>query len=102
MRVATTITHYFEIPFNVSAINLAEISYEQDEKVILVKDNSECILNGNMVSCKLSQEDTLKFDFSLPLKPIFVQLRVALKDGNVLGTELFPVKLKPTINKVVL
>jgi DNA-directed RNA polymerase subunit L len=81
MMCGTTPTHYFKLPFNVDTISKIRILYSQDNKIVFVKNTEDCTLENNLVTTKLTQENTLAFDYR---KPIEVQVRVLDVNGDSL------------------
>lgn len=67
-------------------INKAEIYFGQDDKMIIKKDNEDCIIEPGFVSCYLSQEDTLCFNEK---ERVDIQLRCILTGGSVVATKVF-------------
>lgn len=80
MRRGTTPTHEFELPFETNAIKKIIITYAQRDEIVLEKRTEACEMNGNVVSVRLTQEDTLRFDSS---KQVKIQIKALLFDGNV-------------------
>lgn len=62
MRQGTTPTHIFDLPFDTGDVERLEITYEQNDKVVLQKQKNDCTLEGNEVSVKLTQEETFLFE----------------------------------------
>lgn len=81
----TTPTHMFTLPFEVALVKEIRILYAQKEKVLFTKETADCVMEGNMVSVTLTQEDTFKFDCK---NHIQIQLRVLTTDGQVLSTPI--------------
>lgn len=84
----TTPTLEFEIPFETEIISEAFVTLSQKEKVVLDKHLSECMCEGNKLSVSLTQEETLQLDCRCVTE---IQLRVRLKDGNALASQIIPV-----------
>ena len=59
----TTPTHQFILPFGVENIKSGRVIYSQDGQVILTKEISECALEEQTITIKLTQEETFKFDW---------------------------------------
>ena len=76
----TTPTHKFTLPIDTENVSLARVIYaSKSGSPLIVKDTDECKLEGNTISVRLTQEDTLALDNE---KAVVVQLRVLLKDGT--------------------
>lgn len=73
MRRGTTPTHTFTLPFDATMIAKARVIYAQDETVVLTKSGSDITVTDNMISVRLTQEDTFKFE---PGKYVDIQIRV--------------------------
>lgn len=99
MRQGTTITHIFNLPFTTDTVADVQISYEQNNAIKVEKILADCVLNNNTVSCKLTQIETLNFEVGFP---VYVQVKVLLKDGNVLASQAIPIQPKIILNRVVL
>ena len=61
MIKGTTPTHIFSLPFDTALIKTVEITYAQNDTVILTKGNADCVFDGNDVSVRLTQAETLLF-----------------------------------------
>lgn len=84
MRRGTTPTHIFTLPFDASTITACRVTYEQENNVVLTKEINECELKDNVITVKLSQEDSLKFKCNTAAK---VQLRI-LKNDEAIASEV--------------
>ena len=81
----TTPTHIFELPFDTDLIDKVKVIYAQDDEIIVTKEQTACECAANVVSVKLTQEETLKFDCR---KSVQIQMRVLTKDGDALASEI--------------
>ena len=61
MRLGTTPKHTFTFPFETELIQELKITYSQNKKIILEKYLSDCEVDKNSVSYKLTQEETFLF-----------------------------------------
>lgn len=77
MRIGTTPTHTFTLPFDTEIVRAVEITYSQNGKVVLQKDERCCTLDGNTISTKLSQVDTFEFD-----ECVNVEIQIRVLDYN--------------------
>ena len=84
MRRGTTPIHTFTLPFDVDVVSDARIIYTQDGSIVLKKEVSDCSIEGNTVSLKLTREDTWKFDCR---KLVTIQLEVWTPGGDVLVSD---------------
>lgn len=88
MIQATTPTYTFELPFDVSTLKSARVtfaqrkSFEQEFQTIVVKDTTKCSMEGTRLSVTLTQEETLLF------RPgqTQVQLHILTIGGQALAT----------------
>ena len=99
MTRGSTPTHFFTLPFDVEMVKTVEITYKQNEELKLQKTNTDCALEGNTVSVKLTQEDTFKFD-EKPL--VKIQIRVLTLDGDVIPSEIMYATVKECLSDEVL
>ena len=80
----TTPTHTFNLPFDTALIDKIKITYAQNGVVVLTKEKADCSFEGNAVTVKLSQEDTLKLDASR----VQIQVRVLTTGGDALASDI--------------
>jgi hypothetical protein len=85
----TTPTHTFELPFETNLVKEVRVSYSQEDSEVLTKTETSCALEGNTVSVKLTQEETLAFKSRRSLD---VQLKVFTTSNDVLATDLYRFK----------
>ena len=81
----TTPTHVFELPFDTDLISKAKVIYAQSDAILFTKDKAVCECAANVISVKLTQEETLKFDCR---KAVQIQIRILTTDGNALASEI--------------
>jgi hypothetical protein len=81
----TTPTHIFTLPFDVSVVGEVEVTYSQNDAMVLQKKTEDCVLEKNTISLKLSQEDTFKFDGK---RHVVVQVRILTVDDNVMASQI--------------
>ena len=80
----TTPTLEFVLPFDTSLLAEAYVTLEQSDEVVLDKPLSDCTLDDNKMTVKLTQEDTLKLKIGL----IEVQIRAKTVDGDVIASDI--------------
>ena len=80
----TTPTHEFELPYPVELIKDIRLVYGQKNKVVLIKQRKQCIIQDGVIVVTLTQEDTLSF---LPNKNIDIEIRIKLIDEQVVRNE---------------
>lgn len=83
MMIGTTPKHTFNLPFEAALLKSVRVTYLQGEEVILKKETEDCVLMDKRVVVKLSQADTLRFDYQ---RPVYVQLRALTTHGDALST----------------
>jgi hypothetical protein len=82
LRIGTTPTHIFELPADVACtVSKVRVIYKQNEKIVLRKETEK--LEGESAVFKLTQEETLKFSYSDPVK---IQVRVLTLGGDALAS----------------
>lgn len=98
MRRATTPTHQFTFPDEVSVDGLSEvlITYSQDGGTILEKQLSDLTIlsEDNAVSYTLTQEESKEF---APGKAL-IQVRAKGANGKVLASQMIWLDVKPVLN----
>lgn len=80
----TTPTLEFILPFDTSLISEAYVTLAQAGDVVLDKPLSECALDGNKMTVKLTQGDTLKLKTGL----IEIQIRAKTIDGDAIASDI--------------
>lgn len=75
----------FTLPFDVSILKNAYITFSQNDNVIVEKNLSDCIKNQNVLEVKLTQEDTLKFK---ALNNVEIQIRGITNEGEAIASEI--------------
>lgn len=83
MIKGTTPTHIFTLPFDTSIIEAVRILYSQNDKIVLIKESSDCSLENNTIITTLTQENTFAFDH---LNPIEIQIRILTKEGRAMAS----------------
>ena len=97
----TTPTHSFILPFSVDMIDDCSIAYAQKGHLKLVKQFNDCVLQDNVISTTLNQDETLGFNPCTPY--VEVQLKVKLKSTQeVLATDIFKKSLKDILDEEVM
>jgi len=99
MRIGTTPTHQFILPFDADSISAIEITYCQNRQVILQKYKKDCTIEGNTVSVTLSQEETFHFRGDTKVE---IQIRVVTDDGKVCSSDVIYVNCGRCLSSEVL
>ena len=101
MIKGTTPMHTFGVPsyFDVNGIKSLEITYAQDDNALFVKGLSDCEINGQDISTKLTQEETFLFDVE---KPVQIQIRILTIYGDVVSSDIILTMAKKCLDNEVL
>ena len=75
----------FGVGFDTETIEVLNIAFEQNKKIKLEKTLGDCLLDEKNILLPLSQVDTLALQDSTRVN---VQLRIKLKNGNVIASEI--------------
>lgn len=84
----TTPTLEFTIPFDTGLLAEAWVTLSQNKNIVLDKRLSDCQCDGNVMTVKLTQEDTLKLKCNCLTE---IQIRARTKDGNAVASEIMTV-----------
>ena len=93
----TTPTHSFVLPFETSIVKSAKVIYAQSDAVILEK--ASCTMEGNTLSVRLTQEETLKFDCK---KNVEIQLRILTEANDALTSDIITIDVARCLDEEVL
>ena len=90
IRQKTTPTHTFTLPedFDPSIISVLEISYRQNQRVVLIKGLSDVTIDGRVIRLNLTQAETLSFDSK---SPVSVQVAILTNSNNALLSDKYPI-----------
>lgn len=77
----TTPTHRFRVSVDLREADVVWLTYSQREKVVVEKNKADLEITENMVTVKLTQEDTLKFKED----SVYVQIRARFADGTAVA-----------------
>ena len=80
----TTPTHRWKLPIAGEMLKEVSITYQQNDEIIVKKTEADCEIGSDMVSVKLTQEDTLKLEAKVKTE---TQLKVLTTSGDVLATK---------------
>lgn len=81
----TTPTLEFTLPFSTDLIDEAYITVAQYKKPVFEKAKSDCTLNGNTISVKLTQEETLKLKAGAKVE---MQIRCLTTTNDAIASEI--------------
>lgn len=84
----TTPTLEFMLPFDTSVVSDVFITFAQGRKEILNKTLADCACEGEKLTLRLSQEETLKLSSFYTTE---IQIRVKTKTGEALASDIMSV-----------
>ena len=99
MTQGTTPTHVFTLPFSTELIKSARVTYAQKRAVVLIKEDEELIMDGESISVRLTQADTLRFR---PDDEVEIQLRILTTAGDALASDIERVSVRRCLDREVL
>ena len=99
MYRGSTPTHVFTLSIQVEDIKALRLTYAQGGRTVLEKTEKEVKMEGNTVTLRLTQEETLAFGQTAPVN---IQLKVLLNSGAVLPSQIFRVHVDEILNEEVL
>lgn len=98
MYRGTTPTIKIELDIDTTLLESGYVTFKQENEVVLEKEICNCELEGNLISFKLTQEETL----SLKVGSVVAQLRVKQKDGTTIAYDPFQVYVKDVFKEGVI
>lgn len=90
MYRGTTPTVEIEVDFDTTLLETGFVTFKQENEVVLEKEICDCELDENLISLKLTQEETLSFKCG----SVLGQLRVKLNDGTTIAYDPFKIPVK--------
>lgn len=99
MRQGTTPKHTFTLPFDTALIKTVQVTYKQGEAIVLQKETADFTREGQSISCKLTQEETFKFN---PQKVVQIQVRVLTTSGDALASDIIQTSAPACLDDEVL
>ena len=99
MTRGTTPTHTFTLPDNLktATISTLYITYAQRGETVLEKTLGDVTNNNGVLTCTLTQADTLKFevlDQHCGCDKVDVQVRLKTSDGVAMASDIMPVPIQ--------
>ncbi len=88
MIQGTTPTHKFNLPFSTDTIERVRITYEQDNEVVLTKEKDSLSFDGNIITVKLTQKETLAFNSHVSAR---IQIHVLTTGGDAVVSDIMRV-----------
>lgn len=82
MRRGTTPTHTFTTDVDLSSAEVMYITYQQRSKTILEKTLDDATIEGNKVTVRLTQAETLRFSDDYASNEVKIQIRARTHDSS--------------------
>lgn len=98
MRRGTTPIITFNTDLDLSDMNKLYVTFSQEGKVIVEKDESELVIDGSNIIVSLSQEDTLKFSLD-PRNTVFAQIRVKFNNNIAMASNILKLRVKEILKE---
>lgn len=95
----TTPTHIFHLQIDTATIKEVRITYVQYSKTLVEKTERDVIMEDKSIRLKLTQDETLKFSKSTPVR---IQLKVLTTDNTVLACPVKELPIEDILNEEVL
>lgn len=93
MYRGTTPLNIFAVDANLTTAEVIYITYKQGCKVAIEKDIDEIEVAADKLTVRLSQEDTLKFDY----REVEIQIRARFPDGTAIASNI----IKTTVEHIL-
>jgi len=87
MRIGTTPSYTFDIPFDLSIIENIRVVFKQDDKIVLKKEKADCTFDVDTSSIKitLSEKETFEFEKGQIIK---IQLHVSIVGNSAITSNV--------------
>ena len=89
----------FKLPFSVDTLSAAYITFMQGGNEVTEKNLTDCEINGDELSLKLSQDDTLSLSENVLLE---MQIKAKDQSGNVMVSQVLRVSVGEVFNEEVM
>jgi hypothetical protein len=96
IKVGSTPSNSFEMPFKAEQISDIEIIYVQSGKQKILKRKEDIELTDYLAKVRLSQEDTFALDTNLKVQ---IQSRIKDSKGNVVLSDILVVNVEDCLFK---
>lgn len=93
MYRGTTPINIFTVDADLTTAEVIYITYKQGCQVVIEKDIDEIEVAADKLTVRLSQEDTLKFDY----REVEIQIRARYSDGTAIASNI----IKTTIEHIL-
>jgi hypothetical protein len=100
MYRATTPTHRFRFPRDLSEFRTILITYKQKGKIVMEKSKAELTIDGNVAKYVLSQDEANAF--AAGDRSVSVQIRAVDNNGTALASRIFQMNVNDVLNDEVL
>ena len=80
----TTPENIFKLPFILDDVKSLYVTYSQGDTVVLDKAIDDVIIDGNTITVRLTQEDTLKFSNA----QVNIQIRFKTNQGKAMASNI--------------
>lgn len=84
----TTPTVQFTLPINPSILECLYITFAQKGAVVVEKCLTDCECDGEEVTCRLTQGDTLALNCK---RPVDVQVRLKTVNGDAIASQIYTI-----------
>lgn len=92
----TTPTLYFEIPFQPDEVDRFYITFSQFGKEVFSVSEKECSYSENVISVKLTQEQTLNLCENHGVR---LQIRLVTKSGNAMASDIIQAEVNAILKE---
>ena len=93
MYRGTTPLNIFTVDADLTTAEVIYITYKQGCQVVIEKDKDEIEVTANKLTVRLSQEDTLKFDY----REVEIQIRARYSNGTAIASNI----IKTTVEHIL-
>ena len=90
MRRGSTPTHVFNVSLDADLIDKVRVLYAQNGMLVLKKEMADCTVEGQKITVKLTQKDTLAFKDG----KAEVQLRINTPTGESIPSKIYEVDVR--------
>lgn len=99
MRIGSTPRHEFTIPFDVSLLKEFKVTYSQGGKIVLEKYLKDFEASDNVLTVKLTQEETFLFAENTN---VCLQARALTTDGDAISSDIRIISAEKCLDREVL
>lgn len=99
MIPGTTPTNKFKVPLKKEMVSTVQIVYFQNGNEVLRKTTKDCEIEDNVITTRLTQEETLKFKNN---QQIQIQLRILTPASDALASKPIKVDCDILLDRMVI